>query len=341
MIVGDTFITNGASSGYGYSLKTGKSLGWGFYRQYGCNTALASENLLFFRSGCAAFFDLENLGGTGTFGGFKSGCTPCMIAAGGVLTIPDYTRGCGCGYYNKTSLALTYMPDVEFWTFGAYPAKEKSGINFGAPGDRHDQGILWLGSHNGRSTSIRAQTSTTLADNKQIVQYKGSTIKNWFGTGKGGRQFVEATATFDYPPLPEKPALLIDGGKEYCHHSQFFGTSELPWIASSGRVGVKSLRFGTLVEKGTGTLKLYFAEPDLKTKAGDRVFDVFVNDRKVLSDFDVFKESGAARKLIVKSFSAALKNPLTVRFVAKKGEALISGIELDTGMGVAVFNGNR
>ncbi len=40
-------------------------------------------------------------------------------------------------------------------------------------------------------------------------------------------------------------------------------------------------------------------------------------------------------------FSAALNNPLRVRFVAKNGEPIISGIELRHGNAVAIFNGNN
>jgi outer membrane protein assembly factor BamB len=66
---------------------TGEKVEWKITRAYGCNTIQASENLLTFRSGAAGFYDLTTHGGTGNFGGFKSGCTGNLIAAGGV-TIP-------------------------------------------------------------------------------------------------------------------------------------------------------------------------------------------------------------------------------------------------------------
>jgi len=120
---GDTIITDR----YAYSLLTGEQKmridpltgeerPWMFRRNYGCNYAIASEHLLTFRSAAAGFYDLEHDGGTGNFGGFKSGCTSNLIAADGVLNAPDYTRTCSCSYQNQTSLALVYMPDVEVWT---------------------------------------------------------------------------------------------------------------------------------------------------------------------------------------------------------------------------------
>ncbi|MCE9546037.1 MAG: PQQ-binding-like beta-propeller repeat protein [Planctomycetia bacterium] len=128
----DTILTNVASyktTGGAFSLLTGKpSLvvnplsgqgeTWQITRTYGCNTAIASEHLLTFRSGAAGFYDLADQGGTGNFGGFKSSCTSNLIVAGGVLNAPDYTRTCTCTYQNQTSLALVHMPEIEVWTFG-------------------------------------------------------------------------------------------------------------------------------------------------------------------------------------------------------------------------------
>ena len=131
---------------------TGQPLPWRFTRTYGCNTAVASEHLLTFRSGAAGFYDLTNHGGTGNLGGFKSGCTSNLIVADGVLNAPEYTRTCTCAYQNQTSLALVHMPENEVWTYGLFgrtadaPSPiRRIGINLGAPGDRRsDDGTWWV-----------------------------------------------------------------------------------------------------------------------------------------------------------------------------------------------------
>jgi outer membrane protein assembly factor BamB len=69
---------------------------WTWSRNYGCNTPMASEHLLTFRSGAAGYLDFCNDGGTGNFGGFRSSCSNNLIVAGGLLTAPDYTRTCVC-----------------------------------------------------------------------------------------------------------------------------------------------------------------------------------------------------------------------------------------------------
>ncbi|MEQ9408894.1 MAG: PQQ-binding-like beta-propeller repeat protein [Fuerstiella sp.] len=130
---------------------TGALQPWKISRAYGCNSIIASENLLTFRSGAAGYYDLLTDSGTGNLGGFKSGCTSNLVVANGVLNAPDYTRTCSCAYQNQTSLALVHMPEVEMWSVSALteasgqPAVESIGINFGAPGDRRDaEGTLWV-----------------------------------------------------------------------------------------------------------------------------------------------------------------------------------------------------
>ncbi|MDX1925348.1 MAG: PQQ-binding-like beta-propeller repeat protein [Pirellulaceae bacterium] len=131
---------------------TGEIQPWKITRAYGCNSIIASENMLTFRSGAAGFYDLLSECGTGNLGGFKSGCTANLVVANGVLNAPDYTRTCSCAYQNQTSLALVHMPDIEVWTVDSANVRatpeeqiERIAINFGAPGDRRDaDGQLWM-----------------------------------------------------------------------------------------------------------------------------------------------------------------------------------------------------
>ncbi len=130
---------------------TGAQEPWAYKRAYGCNTAVACENLLTFRSGAAGFYDLSTKCGVANLGGFRSGCTSNLIAADGVLNAPDFTRTCSCGYQNQTSLALVHMPDVEVWTVNPFELGEVAtnvanvGINFGAAGTRRaNDGTVWM-----------------------------------------------------------------------------------------------------------------------------------------------------------------------------------------------------
>ncbi|MEA3227177.1 MAG: PQQ-binding-like beta-propeller repeat protein, partial [Planctomycetota bacterium] len=167
---------------------TGETIPWTWVRFKGCNTAVASENLLTFRSASGAFVDLTSAQGTASIGGFKSGCTSNLIVANGVLNAPDYTRTCICSYQNQASLALVHMPEVAYWTFDYYraPSEVKPvrqvGINLGAPGNRYtENGTLWLEfpSVGGPSPDIPVRAKY---DNPQWLRHHSSRVEgehNW------------------------------------------------------------------------------------------------------------------------------------------------------------------
>lgn len=161
---------------------TGEEQPWKMTRAYGCNTVIASEHLLTFRSGAAGFYDLRGESGGGNFGGFKSGCTSNLVVANGVLNAPDYTRTCSCAYQNQTSLALVHMPNLDFWTINPAVSDhtqssqlQSVGINIGAPGDRRaDDGLLWL-----EYPAVAGPSpllSVTLNDDATFFQHHSSSI---------------------------------------------------------------------------------------------------------------------------------------------------------------------
>jgi outer membrane protein assembly factor BamB len=146
---------------------TGALSEWAWNRLHGCNTPIFSPNLITFRSGAAGFYDLARCGGTGNFGGFRSGCTNNLIIAGGILSAPDYSRTCTCSYQMQTSLAMVSDPDAEEWTFAGFSPHlqgkiKRVGINLGAPGDRvDDSGTTWLEypSVGGKSPNLKISVS--------------------------------------------------------------------------------------------------------------------------------------------------------------------------------------
>ena len=242
---------------------TGREAPWEFARTYGCNTVVASKHLITFRSGAAGYFDLNDDGGTGNLGGFKSGCSSNLIIANGVLNSPDYTRTCTCSYQNQTSLAFVHMPDVEMWTFNTFKLGDgrikRVGINLGAPGDRRGpDGLIWL-------------------DHPSL----------------GG-------------PSPEVAVAISPQSPQWFrrHPSRLDGEG-LSWVAASGAKGLTSLTItlGTdAADAQAYDVALYFAEPD-DIGPGVRVFDVALQGREVLKDFDIVREAGGPDRAIVREFS--------------------------------------
>ena len=167
---------------------------WFYWRTYGCNTINASQNLLLFRSGAAGFADLESDGGTGSFGGFRSGCTNNLIPANGVLNAPDYTRTCSCSYHQQTSLAMIHMPHMDVWTANPLGRSNRPiarvGINLGAPGNRRaEDGTLWVetppGGAPGPELDVRVQPDTVDWYRKHGLLIQASEGPSWVAASGG------------------------------------------------------------------------------------------------------------------------------------------------------------
>ncbi|MEW6359146.1 MAG: PQQ-binding-like beta-propeller repeat protein [Planctomycetota bacterium] len=271
---------------------TGEEVAWSFTRNYGCNTVAGAKRLLTFRSASAGFYDLAGDGGTGNFGGFKSGCSINLIAANGVLAAPDFSATCTCSYQNQTSLGLIHMPENEIWTTyttdapAAPPARV--GLNLGAPGDRlAEDGTLWL------------EYPTPRFEGRIIV---------------GGESWpVKAT---------------IEGGDYFCRHSSTVQGDGLCWVAASGCRGIEKIALR--VKPGTYTVRLHFAEPDA-LGAGDRVFSIFVQDASVLENFDVVKEAGGPNRCLVREIAnVKVSDELSVRFQSETANhpPILCGLEV-------------
>lgn len=272
---------------------TGEPVEWAWTRNYGCNTPMASENLLTFRSGAAGYFDLCNDSGTGNFGGFRSSCTNNLVVAGGILTAPDYTRTCTCSYQNQTSLALVPVSDLEVWTsFGAQTAKQavrRLGINFGAPGDRKaDDGKLWL----------------------EYPSVGGS------------------SPAVDIAVTPAKPAWY----RRHSSQIEGEGLSWVAASGAEGLTAVK-IKLGTsATSPQTYTLRLHFAEL-ADVDAGERVFTVSVQGKPQLVDLDVVAEAGGRNRALVKEIKGVTVGDFLLIELTPpanaKNPTLISGFELD------------
>jgi outer membrane protein assembly factor BamB len=273
---------------------SGEPVEWTWTRNYGCNTPLASEHLLTFRSGAAGYLDFCNDGGTGNLGGFRSSCTNNLIVAGGVLCAPDYTRTCVCSYQNQTSLALIHAPEVETWTsFGSQTPKQpvrRVGINLGAPGDRKaDDGTLWL-----EYPSVGGSSPT-----------------------------VAVTITPEKPEWFRRHSSQIEGD----------GLNWVAASGAKGLTALK-IKLGTSDKQPrTYTVRLHFAEPD-DVKPGERVFHVGLQGKPALESLDVVKEAGGRNRALVKQLTGVhVGDELVIELAAttsKLRAAILNGVEIQS-----------
>ncbi|MDD4890345.1 MAG: malectin domain-containing carbohydrate-binding protein, partial [Phycisphaerae bacterium] len=315
---------------------TGEPIRWQYGRKYGCNTVIASRNLLTFRSAAAGYYDLLGDGGTSNLGGFKSGCTSNLIVAGGLLNAPDYTRTCSCSYQNQTSLAMIHMPDLETWSFNQLPPPvgrvRRLALNLGAPGDRvAPDGTLWLDCPSVGGPSPDPTVKFELASPPESSVKKRS---------------------------PAKPKIF----RRHSAQVQRVGPADPPaWVVASGALGIRKMAISLYYDKpqdepdklapaadddelgepqeslppvppATYTVRLHFAEMEDRAP-GERVFNVSIQGKQVLTDFDVAKEAGGPRRSIVREFAGiAIGRELTLEFSpsasAPNCESLLCGVEV-------------
>ena len=83
---------------------------------------------------------------------------------------------------------------------------------------------------------------------------------------------------------------------------------------------------------GPAKVSLYFCEKDMR-EAGKRLFDVAINGKRVLKNFDIFAEAGGSYAALVKTFPVNVTNGVVDISSphGSKGEAVFNAIKIDAG----------
>ena len=279
----------------------GQNVPLDFLRGYsGCGHLVASGAALFGNenAGGMAHYNLDEHSGYAPFGNLQLSCGTGAVPAGGVFVAPEGRSGCTCATPIHTSIVLyPGRAQTSAWSFSAGGAEkldclpvEKVAVNLGAPGFRTDDGgKLWL---------------------------------PYAGNGLYGR-FAGWLPSYQHQPdmfFNESPDLLaVDG-------------AEVPWIYAGGYAAEKDLVFPMLDparhEPATYTVRLHFAEPE-EIAPGERVFDVALQGKVVLSGYDIAAKAGGARKARVEEFRGiAVTDKLRISLKKSGGRApVLCGIE--------------
>lgn len=271
---------------------TGESEARLFPKSYGCDGGFDYGLIYTMRSGTAAFYDKRLDSGTIHISGPRSGCTNSIVPANGILNVPYFYEGCTCSYPLPMALSLVSLaPTFEQWTsWGKVPADSLAG--------------------------------------------KIERIGVNFGA-PGDRKTDDGTLWLDYPsvggPSPEIAVRTEPATPEvYYHHSVWIeGGEGWPWVAASGCKGLRTVTVSGL-KTGTYVVRLVFAEPDAAATRGARRFDVRVQDRVALENYDVFADTGGPMRVATKTIPKVAVNDgsLTVALTARQGDTIISGLEI-------------
>ena len=148
----------------------------------------------------------------------------------------------------------------------------------------------------------------------------------------GDRMTRDGTLWLDYPsiggPSPKvNIEVTLDTRFRYQHSMWIRDSGPFPWVYASmaeqlKRCVIKDLKPGKYV------VRLYFMEPGL-VGANQRSQDISLQGELVTDNFDVLTASGGVMKGTVKEFrNIEVRNELVVELFARRGNTVISGIEL-------------
>ncbi|MEI7921870.1 MAG: LamG-like jellyroll fold domain-containing protein, partial [Planctomycetota bacterium] len=100
-------------------------------------------------------------------------------------------------------------------------------------------------------------------------------------------------------------------------------------VYKTSRTGDFSYSFAELAAGATYGVRLHFADP-FSRAAGQRVFNVSVNGDLVLSNFDIYANTGEFDKAIERTFAlqADSSGMIKIEFKSVTGDAMVSGIEV-------------
>ena len=306
IIVGNRII----AEPWSYELKTGKQITrippltgqevpWSFMRPgHHCGMNTATPNMLFFRSGFTAFYDLQSDSGTRHFAGHRLGCWINAIPANGLVMIPEASAGCVCLFSIASTIVMEPRTPRRPWGIysgvGTATPVKKLALNLGAPGDRRDAtGRLWLSYPRPKS-----RKTTGLELNLDLGE----------AFVKGG-EFVSVDG--DTSEISSRPA---------------------SWVFSSSARGIMRCAVplrGTNDQPARYSVRLYFSSGSTKKPvAGQRVFDVRVQGQVVLKDVDAAK-AGKDGTVVHEIADVSVKDRLMIELVPKTGQQpMLSGIEV-------------
>ncbi len=262
---------------------TGQTDRWQFARPgHHCGCPNASPHCLFFRSLCLGYYDLVSDFGTMHFGAQRPGCWINFIPAAGLLLVPEASTGCMCPFPNMCTVVFKPGAKQKGWGYFSAPGPmtpvERLAIHLGASGDRRD-------------ASGKLWLGYPRPTGSLVLQFKLDTA---FAPGGS---FVTRSAS--YTPIS--------------------GTQE-PWLFASAARGLTRCAI-PLLGLGDGPsvyrVKLGFADPD-NDRPAVRVFDVKLQGKTVLKDFDIAAAAGGRDKAVFRDFRGIeVADKLVVELVPK------------------------
>jgi len=225
------------------------------------------------------------------------------------LLAPEGSSTCVCSFNYKTSLALIPVQRHESW--GIYRTGPELGQGVGS---------AWKGAE--RIVGMPADFSQ--------LRLNLNAPGDHYDTTTGGSFLAWPQATRSGEGFLVVPVQGTDDAGGFRFNSDFtpITGTERPWVYSSGLTGDIELKIMGTEEKKYRAV-LHFMEPE-EVRPGGRIFDVLINGKKVLSQVDIVRETGAPYRALAKEVSG-IARCTTVELALKpvSGKApVLCGVEI-------------
>lgn len=278
---------------------TGKQTDWAWCRAgKQCGQFSASKHFLFGRSTGVGYQDLLTDQGLYTFYHSRMSCSFDSISGGGLMIKPPHAVYCRCSWSLPFTVAMGQVassPSVGqlFAQPGPTLPVKHLFVDFAGTGDRRDAaGNLWIKPERPLGHAL------VLGHEVKLAKYEGAT---------------DVRRNSRYTRIEN---------------------TDTPFVFSTAIQGLKSCVVPlTSAEHGKGRYRVrlgFTALPD--DKPGQRVFNVHLNGKTVLVDFDIVSEAGKPEHAVWKEFMLDIDTTLTLEFVAKSSMPPAEQMPLISGM---------
>ncbi len=273
---------------------TGEEAQWAFCRyNKQCGTFAGSRHLMFGRSRGIGYHDLLGDDGLYTFLHSRASCWIDTSSGGGMMIKPPHAIGCKCEVSMPFTVALAQVPQQPAvpQTF-AQPGTELPvrhlHLDLGGTGERRD--------HEGNLWVIPRPGEHLL-----LLQFN-------------------ATPTFEEQGGPVRRS---------GNYTPIANTKR-PFLFASALRGMKDCLIPvTTPEAGPFRYRVRLGFSALPgDQPGQRVFDVLLNGKPVLRDFDIMKESGQSDYAVWKEFEIEIAKDLTIALTSKTGTGSVDRMPL-------------
>ena len=259
-----------------------------------------------------------------------------------------FSRNFGC----NTAVGCEYLLTFRSGAAGYYDLRNNSGTgNFGGFKSGCSSNLIpangVLNAPDYTRTCIcgyQNQTSLAMVHTPEAEMWTYTTLSRPSGRiqkiginfGAPGDRLVDnGVLWMDYPSVggssPDIDVTTVPASPQWFrHHAARFEGESLGWITASGVIGLTSviIPLNNDGEEGEYMVRLYFAEPE-NVEAGQRVFDVAIEGKRVLSNFDIAQHAGSEGSGIVREFRAIkVAGSLKLTLNPLIGQSVICGIEV-------------